>query len=144
MELNQCINYMLTTAQHTIFQELNSRLALYDITPVQYGVMNCLWREQMLSPKEIAEQLMIENSTISGVLERMEKKKLISRNISMEDRRFVQVELTERGRKLEMPVLNEVERFNREVYASMTKEEEENLKALLKKLAFMEFHKKEI
>lgn len=143
MELNQCINYLLTTAQHKIFQELSGRLAVYDITPVQYGVLNCLWRGQVLSPKEIAEQLMIENSTISGVLERMEKKMLISRNISTEDRRFVQVELTERGKKLESPVLGEVERFNREVYGAISKEEEEALKALLKKLAAMEFSRNE-
>lgn len=47
-------------------------------------------------PKEIAAELKLENSTISGVLERMEKKELIERQVSKEDRRFIEVVLTER------------------------------------------------
>ena len=42
-------------------------------------------------PKEIAAELKLENSTISGVLERMEKKELIERQVSKEDRRFIEV-----------------------------------------------------
>lgn len=45
MELTQCINYLLTTAQHKVFQEMSSRLEKFDVTPVQYGVMYCLWIE---------------------------------------------------------------------------------------------------
>ena len=72
MELTQCINYLLTTAQHKVFQEMSSRLEKFDVTPVQYGVMYCLWIEGKTKPKEIAAELKLENSTISGVLERME------------------------------------------------------------------------
>ena len=42
MELKECINFLLTTAQHTVFQYLSQRLAPYDITPSQYGILNCL------------------------------------------------------------------------------------------------------
>ena len=77
MELTQCLNYLLTTAQHKVFQEMSSRLEKFDVTPVQYGVMYCLWIEGKTKPKEIAAELKLENSTISGVLERMEKKELI-------------------------------------------------------------------
>ena len=80
MELTQCINYLLTTAQHKVFQEMSSRLEKFDVTPVQYGVMYCLWIEGKTKPKEIAAELKLENSTISGVLERMEKKELIERH----------------------------------------------------------------
>ena len=67
MELTQCINYLLTTAQHKVFQEMSSRLEKFDVTPVQYGVMYCLWIEGKTKPKEIAAELKLENSTISGV-----------------------------------------------------------------------------
>ena len=90
MELNQCINYLLTTAQHAVFQEMSAQLSKFDVTPVQYGVMYCLWVKKKNSPKEIAEELRLENSTISGVLERMEKKGLIKRKVSKEDRRGVE------------------------------------------------------
>ena len=32
MELNQCINYLLTTSQHRVFQEVSKRLEPFDVT----------------------------------------------------------------------------------------------------------------
>ncbi|MBS7009618.1 MarR family winged helix-turn-helix transcriptional regulator [Anaerostipes sp.] len=135
MELNQCINYLLTTAQHAVFQEMSSQLAKYDVTPVQYGVMYCLWVKKKNSPKEIAEELKLENSTISGVLERMEKKGLIKRKVSKEDRRFVEIVLTDKGNDLEEPILDTVDEVNRIVLKDMGQQEQEALKASLRHLA---------
>jgi len=138
MELKHCINYLLTTAQHNIFQSLSGRLSQFDLTPVQYGVLDCIWKENASSPKQIAEMLMLENSTVSGVLERMEKKMLIIRNISKEDRRYIQVELTQRGRDLEEDVSKVVEAFNQEIFSTISKEDERILTELLKKLSLLE------
>ena len=135
MELNQCINYLLTTAQHAVFQEMSAQLSKFDVTPVQYGVMYCLWVTKKNSPKEIAEELRLENSTISGVLERMEKKGLIKRKVSKEDRRFVEIILTDKGNDLEEPILETVEEVNRIVLKDMGQQEQEALKASLRHLA---------
>ena len=61
--------------------------------------------EKEKQTKEIAAELKLENSTISGVLERMEKKELIERQVSKEDRRFIEVVLTEKGKALQNPIL---------------------------------------
>ena len=135
MELNQCINYLLTTAQHAVFQEMSAQLSKFDVTPVQYGVMDCLWVKKKNSPKEIAEELRLENSTISGVLERMEKKGLIKRKVSKEDRRFVEIILTDKGNDLEEPILETVEEVNRIVLKDMGQQEQEALKESLRHLA---------
>ena len=87
------------------------------------------------SPKEIAERLKLENSTISGILERMEKKDLIERRISKEDRRFIQVFATKKGASLEKDVLNAVEEVNEEVMSVFSEDECETLKSHLKLLA---------
>ena len=97
MELNQCINYLLTTSQHRVFQEVSKRLEPFDVTPVQYGVLYCLWKGDKTTPKEIAAELKLENSTISGILDRMEKKDLLKRQVSTKDRRYIEVVLTEKG-----------------------------------------------
>ena len=138
MELTQCINYLLTTAQHAVFQEMSARLASYDLTPVQYGVLYCLWCKNKTKPKEIAEELKLENSTISGVLERMEKKELIERQISKEDRRFVEICLTIKGEALQKPVLQTVEEVNNDVMKVIPVEKQEELKQLLRALAGIE------
>ncbi|MDY5955777.1 MarR family winged helix-turn-helix transcriptional regulator [Frisingicoccus sp.] len=129
------MNYLLTTAQHSVFLKMTEKLSVFDLTPVQYAVLYCLWENDKKSPKEIAERLKLENSTISGILERMEKKGLIKRMISKEDRRFIQIMLTEKGAVLEKDVLAAVDKVNEEVMSVFSKEECENLKTQLRVLA---------
>lgn len=135
MQLEECVNYLLTTAQHSVFLKMTEKLSVFDLTPVQYAVLYCLWENDKKSPKEIAERLKLENSTISGILERMEKKGLIKRMISKEDRRFIQIMLTEKGAALEEDVLATVDEVNEEVMSVFSKEECENLKTQLRVLA---------
>ena len=134
-KLEECVNYLLTTAQHSVFLKMTEKLSVYDITPIQYAVLYCLWENDKRSPKEIAERLKLENSTISGILERMEKKGLIERNISKEDRRFIQVQLTKKGADLEKDVLNAVEEVNGDVLSVFSQEERSTLKSYLRLLA---------
>lgn len=133
MNLDQCINFLLTGAQHTVFQGLKKDLEQYDLTPIQYGVLKCIWQLDLHNPKDIAEYLGIENSTISGILDRMEKKDLIERSISPEDRRFIHVELTKTGRALEEPVNKTVEEFNQRALSQFTPEETEQLRSMLRR-----------
>ena len=135
MQLEEFVNYLLTTAQHSVFLKMTEKLSVYDITPVQYAVLYCLWENNGTSPKEIAERLKLENSTISGILERMKKKELIKRSISKEDRRFIQVVLTEKGASLKEDVLATVEQVNTEVLSVFSDEERESLKSYLRTLA---------
>ena len=138
MELNQCINYLLTTSQHRVFQEVSKRLENYDVTPVQYGVLHCLWKDDKTTPKEIASELKLENSTISGILDRMEKKNLLKRQVSTEDRRYIEVVLTEKGASLEKPVLDTIDQANLDILASIPEEEQQILKKNLRLLAGLE------
>lgn len=135
MQLEECVNYLLTTAQHSVFLKMTEKLSVYDITPVQYAVLYCLWENNGTSPKEIAERLKLENSTISGILERTKKKELIKRSISKEDRRFIQVVLTEKGASLKEDVLATVEQVNTEVLSVFSDEERESLKSYLRTLS---------
>ncbi len=113
---------------------MKNKLSQFDITPVQYGVLQCIWQLDMHNPKEIAQYLSIENSTISGILERMEKKDLIVRNIDINDRRFIKIDLTEKSKALEIDVNKAVEEVNEDVMMIFTTEEELLLKKYLKRI----------
>ena len=139
MELKECISYLLTTAQHNVFQYLSIRLAKYDVTPSQYGVLSCLWGKSHATPKQIAETLCLETSTISGVLDRMQKKELIDRVINKEDRREVQVIITEKGRALQEPITEIIDSVNEEVLKDFTVEEVAQIKNALRRIASVDF-----
>ncbi|HCT63918.1 MAG TPA: MarR family transcriptional regulator [Lachnospiraceae bacterium] len=135
MELKECINFLLTTAQHNVFQFLSVKLTKYDITPSQYGVLSCLWGKTHATPKQIAEILCLETSTISGVLDRMQKKGLIDRVINKEDRREVQVTITEKGKALQQPITEIIDEVNAQVLKDFKMDEITSIKNALREIA---------
>lgn len=136
MELKECINFLLTTAQHTVFQYLSQRLAPYDITPSKYGILNCLWiNDGTCLPRQIAELLCLETSTVSGILDRMQKKDLIDRVINPENRREILVMITPKGEALKAPVLKIIDEVNEEVLKDFSPKETEFIRKSLRQIA---------
>lgn len=135
MKIDDCINYLLTGAQHRSSLAMKKALDPYGLTPVQYSVLCCLWQKDMHNPKEIADFLKIENSTISGILERMEKKDLLVRSIDTNDRRFIRIDLTDASKNLEKPVIKAVEDVNKDILKSFTAAEQKQLKNILRAIA---------
>ena len=88
----------------------------------------------MHNPKDIAAHLGVENSTISGILERMENKGLIRRMIDSTDRRYIYIELTDVSRDLEIPVRTVVTEVDRKVLEIFDEEEKAALKNALRRL----------
>lgn len=66
----------------------------YDITPPQFEVLLTLWNEDGIVLSELGRRLSRDGPTITGIIDRMEKKKLVARKRSMRDRRVIQVYLT--------------------------------------------------
>lgn len=134
MELNQCINFLLTKAQQKVFQHFKVNLAHFGVTPVQYGILKCLWVEKMQSPRQIANHLSLDGSTITGILDRMENKDLLYRVPDPNDRRALRVYLTEKGASLREPIDKVIGESNEYILEIFTKEEQEQLKQLLEKI----------
>lgn len=138
MEFKSCINYMLTVAQHEVFQLLATRLEVYDITPGQYGILNYLWENGQGTPKELSQALALETSTISGVLDRMQKKGLIDRQIAPNDRRSILVVPTPAAEQIKDGVLEIVEGMNRDVLQDISPEEKDVLFHCLRHIGHIE------
>ena len=134
MEFENCINFLLAAAQRKAEKDLGALLAPYDVTSVQYGVLNSLWQRDKKNPKEIADELRLETPTITGMVERMEKKGLLVRRMSDADRRFIDICLTDKGRALEEPVQQVVERFHQMAFADFSADERDSLKKMLIRL----------
>lgn len=100
MEVNECINFMLTSTQNAVFNYFKRRLQDFDTTPSQYALLRCLWKQEVQTPSQLAHELHLDTSTITGMLGRLEKKDLIERTYNQEDRRSVHVRLREEGKVL--------------------------------------------
>lgn len=138
MEYTKCINFLLTIAQHEVFLTFSESLSNFGITPGQYGVLACLWKNDTLTPKEIATILRVENSTISGVLDRMQKRGLIDRVLNPDNRRSIRVKATKEGLALKKPVQKKIEELNEQVLRNFTPKERTQIISYLNRISHAE------
>jgi DNA-binding MarR family transcriptional regulator len=116
MDVTQCINFLLTRAQHAVLGYFRSKLDEFEVTPVQYGILSCLWGKDGQIATEIAQKLSLDGSTITGILDRMESRGLLKRQPDPTDRRAIRVVLSDKGRELEKPLGEVVKISNQEVF----------------------------
>ncbi len=138
MELEQCLNFVLTKAQHNVHQLFKAELAPHGVTPGQYAVLRCLWDENGLTARKLADRLYLDGSTITGILDRMEQRGLIEKLVDPKDRRALQVMLTETGRKLEEPLSQAIINANQKALLSIDEKQAEVLKQMLQNIGTAE------
>ena len=138
MELEQCLNFILTKAQHNVHQLFKAELAPYGVTPGQYGVLRCLWDENGQTARKLAERLALDGSTITGILDRLEQKGLIERLPDPKDRRALQVMLTDAGRELQEPLLKVILTANEKALSSLNEQQAALLRSMLEDISSIE------
>ncbi len=79
------------------FQEISKK---YGITGPQLWALKTVAANGSLSLGELSKKMYLHPSTISGVVDRLEKKGFVVRDRGKEDRRVVKVQLTPRGKRI--------------------------------------------
>ncbi len=134
MKIEKCINYLLTQVQIKVNQTFKENLSACSITPAQYVILYYLWEEDGLTPTQLAAASGLDASTVTGLLSRLEEKALLLRKHSTDDRRGVNVYLTEAGAALEPDIDRIIGESNQEVLACLDERERDVLKVALNKL----------
>lgn len=122
----------LYTESRRITKELARRL---DLTGPQLTVVKMLEQIGDLSLSELSERIRAQNSTVTGIIDRMEREGLVVRERSKEDRRVVYIRLTSKGRRLAEAVPVEPMRIFRSALESLSPTETRDLVRILGKVA---------
>ncbi|GAA1083353.1 MarR family winged helix-turn-helix transcriptional regulator [Nocardiopsis composta] len=88
------------SAKNAMLQAAGAAFERHGVREGQQFVLMCLWREDGLSPGEIAGRLGLATPTVTRTVTRMEGSGLVERHPHPTDARLVSVRLTERGRGL--------------------------------------------
>ena len=78
-------------------KELNK---IYNVSAAQINCLLALHENGPLPPSQIAKHVMVNSSTVTGIIDRLEKKDLVKRLRISQDRRVITVELTKTGKML--------------------------------------------
>ncbi|HXT00042.1 MAG TPA: MarR family transcriptional regulator [Elusimicrobiota bacterium] len=98
-------------------------------------VLSTLGRHEHCIMSKIAERICLSLSGVTGLIDRLVAKKLVARDRSSEDRRVVQVGLTEEGRELHSSVMESQVEFARGALKTLSAAEQDELLALLGKIS---------
>ena len=108
----------------------------HGLTGPQLSVVKLLEQLGDVSLSELSDKIRAQNSTVTGIVDRMEREGLVDRRRSTEDRRVVHIRLTEKGEKLAASLKFEpFEIFRRAFEEALTPAELMQLLLLLDKLA---------
>lgn len=127
----EAIIYLYTESRR-ITKELARRA---DLTGPQLTVVKMLEQIGELSLSELSERIRAQNSTVTGIIDRMEREGLVTRERSKEDRRVVYIRLTAKGRKLADEIPVEPWEIFRSALETLTASETRELVKILGKVA---------
>ena len=115
-----------------ITRKYSALLNEFDLTYTQYIVMMFFWEMGSSNVKELGETLMLDPSTLTPILKKLEAKGYLKRERSARDERILTVTLTEKGGELRDKALTVPDTI-RGCYG-LTDEEGEQLYRLICKL----------
>jgi MarR family transcriptional regulator, organic hydroperoxide resistance regulator len=127
----EAILYLYTESRR-VTKELARQV---DLTGPQLTVLKMLEGLGDLSLSELSERIRAQNSTVTGIIDRMEREALVTRTRSTEDRRVVKIRLTDKGSKIARAIAVEPIEIFRGALDSLSAGETRELLKILTKIA---------
>jgi MarR family 2-MHQ and catechol resistance regulon transcriptional repressor len=118
----------------TFSRAVACKVAEYDLTAPQFGVLEALFHLGPLSLGELAEKLLVTGGNVTYVMDRLESQGLVVRERSGNDRRVVRAHLTTKGRDTIESVFPGHVGFVKGLVDGLETQERSELRTLLKKL----------
>jgi DNA-binding MarR family transcriptional regulator len=132
--LPELLGYNLRRAHLTVFQRFAADFARHDISAPQYGTLILIDANPGISQSAVAEALRFDRSTLVQIIDRLEKRGLVVREVAAHDRRSHALRLTADGRALLAKLVAVGAKHERAIAAALTAAEREALVALLEKV----------
>ena len=134
-----CLTFLRTTTD--VYKVFDTHFADYDLSMGKFTILMLLYKagrgltpSECLTPSESAEMAGVTRSTITGLLDGLEREGWIKRQPHSEDRRRLIVGLTQAGQQLLDEMLPSHFSLITSMLSQLTEAEKEVLKSLLIKL----------
>ncbi|MBM9515157.1 MarR family winged helix-turn-helix transcriptional regulator [Desulfogranum marinum] len=123
----------LMRAANLITSKIHGHLRDDNLTVSQFGVLEALYHLGPLSQSELGEKILKSNANLTTVVDSLERKTLVLRKRTEEDRRRVTVYLTESGRELIARVFPRHAEIVAKAFEFLSDEEKDILSNVLRK-----------
>jgi DNA-binding MarR family transcriptional regulator len=135
--LKECPYYLISRVSLVVTAALKKEFAssgIDQVKPAYLGVLMSLWQQDGLKVVELGKKAGLEPSTMTGLLDRMERDELLARTPDTHDRRVLRIYLTKTGRQVRDRVLKAVDRVFAQVFAGISESDIAQTKHLLRQV----------
>jgi len=102
-----------------------------EVTPIQAMVLFLLQKKDGASLTELSQGLMLENPTVTGLIDRLEKSGCVKRSDDPNDRRVYLIHLTKKGDAVAKRALPIIKKLNEQIKEGYSGKEVEAFKKVL-------------
>lgn len=121
-------------ASNVVSSRINASITNRGLTVSQFGILEALHHLGPLHQNQLGEKLLKTGGNITMVVDNLQKRELVRRVRSEEDRRYIKIHLTEKGKELISEIFpDHVQNIVKEMNV-LTQNEQQQLGNLLKKL----------
>lgn len=129
-----CAYINLMRAADTLIDRTHRALDAEGLTTSQFGVLEALLHCGPMCQSSLAGKLLRTGASVTSVLDTLERRGLVERERSREDRRFITVRLTYKGRAVIGKVFPDHASRIAEAFKALKASEQEELRRLCRKL----------
>lgn len=133
-DIEESLGFLMSKAHQAFSSNFKARLAYFNITPPQFATLAFLCKQDGMNQIQLGNKMQVDRTTISGIIDRLEKEDFVTRQNNPSDRRTHLVFLTPKGRELKNRIQTSAISANSETLAVLTSEEVRQLKTYLKKI----------
>ena len=121
-------------ASNLLVDDLKKTLKNYPINATEFSVMEFLHSKGEKSIQEIRDRILLASGSATYVVDSLEKKGYIMRNVSQKDKRVTYIRLTEEGMKLIDDIFPIHKKNTKRIFEKINDKELVILKETLKKI----------
>ncbi len=134
MLFQECICFSFGKVSRQMTRVYRERLAQYGLSQPQFFLLIALYEKNNILITQLAEKVALDKSTLTGILDRLERDGLVTRQAKPGDRRAIYVRLTERALAMRDDLTHIYEATNQQFLSRLTGQEREVLDTVLIKL----------
>jgi len=127
------VGYLLSRARLALVRSFDTALADLDITTAQGGILVMLASGRFTTAAELAREMYADSAAMTRMLDRLERRGLLTRTRHGVDRRVMHLSLTDEGRKLARRLPQRYKAVIQRHFAGFSEDELSTLKTLLRK-----------
>lgn len=137
-ELSLKLFIVINRALENIRKQAANDVKKHGLNLTEFGVLELLYHKGAQPIQVIGKKVLLASSSITYVIDKLEKKELIIRESCPRDRRVIHVKLTEQGENLIAEIFPSHRSAIAEMFSSLDMKEKEEAIRLLKKIGMNE------